>query len=64
MEIVNITLIIVGLIVTILGIAAFFIPNLTRLINFPGGPKLKAIGSIVIGIIIIIIGLIVKFPTK
>ena len=58
----NIILVIAGVIVTLLGIAAFFNPSFTRIINFPGGPKLKAIGSIIIGVIILIIGLIIKFP--
>ena len=64
METVNIILIIVGAIVTLIGIAGFFNPNFTRLINFPGGPKLKAIGAIVIGIIVIILGFIFKFSTN
>jgi len=64
MESVNIILIIVGAIVTLIGIAGFFNPNFTRIINFPGGPKLKAISTISIGIIVIIFGFIFKFSTN
>ena len=60
MEIFNIILVIVGGIVSIIGIAAFLNPVIARLINFPGGPRLKAIAALIIGIIIIIIGLTVQ----
>jgi len=60
----NIVLIIVGAIILLIGIAAFVNPNWTRWINFPGGPKLKAIGSTTVGIILIIIGLIIEIPMK
>ncbi len=62
MDITNTILVIVGVIVLLFGIAAFFNPNWARWINFPGGPRLKAIAAIIIGTIIIIIGLIIQIP--
>ena len=62
MSIVNTILIVVGVIVIIIGILAFFNPVIARLINFPGGPKIKAIGATIIGIILIIIGYIIEIP--
>lgn len=62
MTIVNTILIIIGVIVTLIGILAFFIPSIARIINFPGGPRIKAIGAMIIGIILLIIGLIIELP--
>ncbi len=58
MDTVNIIIIIVGAIVSLIGIAAFLNPNFAKLINVPGGPKLKSIVAIIIGLIILIYGLI------
>ncbi len=52
----NIILIITGIIVVLFGIGAFLNPNLTRWINAPGGPKIKSIVAIVVGIIPLVIG--------
>ena len=60
----NTILIIIGVIVTAIGILGFFNPNFTKLINAPGGPRLKAIIAIVIGVIILVLGLIIKIPTS
>jgi hypothetical protein len=62
METANIILIIVGLIVLIFGIGAFFNPNFARWINAPGGPRLKATIAIIVGIILMIASVIYKFP--
>ena len=62
MELVNTILIIVGIIVIIIGIAAFLNPNFSRLINAPGGPRLKASIAMIVGIIIFLIGLIAQLP--
>ena len=62
MEIVNIILLVTGLIVLFFGIGAFLNPNLARWINAPGGPRLKAIIAIIVGIILLIISLIFRFP--
>ena len=59
METINIVLIIVGAVVSLIGVAAFLNPNFSKLINVPGGPKLKAIVAIIIGLIILITGLII-----
>ena len=59
METINIVLIIVGAIVSLIGVAAFLNPNFSKIINVPGGPKLKAIVAIIIGLIILITGLII-----
>jgi len=58
METINIVIIIVGAIVSLIGIAAFLNPNFAKLINVPGGPKLKAVIALIIGLIILIYGLI------
>ena len=60
----NTILIIIGAIVTIIGVAGFINPNFTKVINAPGGPRLKAIIAIVAGLIILFVGLLVKIPTK
>jgi hypothetical protein len=60
----NIIFIIIGAIILLIGIAAFVNQNWARWINFPGGPKLKAIGSTTVGIILIIIGFIIEIPMK
>ncbi|UCE38769.1 MAG: hypothetical protein JSW00_05940 [Thermoplasmata archaeon] len=53
-------LIIAGVFVTLIGLAAFLNPNIARWINAPGGPRLKAIIAMIIGIIIIIAGLVLQ----
>jgi putative Mn2+ efflux pump MntP len=58
MDTINIVLIIVGAIVTLIGIAAFINPNFAKIINVPGGPKLKSIVALIVGIILVIVGLI------
>jgi hypothetical protein len=63
MEIANIIMIVVGAIVALIGVAAFFNPNFARIINVPGGPRLKAIVALIIGIIIAVFGLFVQLPS-
>jgi hypothetical protein len=63
MEVVNLVLVIVGSLVALIGIISFFVPALTRIINAPGGPRLKSIVALITGIILILIGLIVEIPT-
>ena len=62
MSITNTVLIVSGLFAAIIGIAAFFNPNLARWINAPGTPILKAIISTLIGIAIMLIGVLIPFP--
>ena len=62
MGLTNTILLIVGIIVIIIGMAAFFNPNFARLINAPGGPRLKAIIALIVGIIIIFIGVVYQIP--
>lgn len=62
MGITNTILIVVGLFVTLIGLAAFFNPNFARWINAPGGPRIKAIIAMIIGIIIIIASIIIQLP--
>ena len=64
METVNLIMIIVGAIVVLFGVGAILNPNIARWINAPGGPRLKASVALITGIIIIIVGLIVEFPTR
>ena len=60
MDITNIILFIVGAVVILFGIGAFLNPNISRLINAPGDPKLKGSIAMIVGIIIIIIGFLVR----
>lgn len=58
----NTILLIIGAIVTLIGIGTFINPNLAKIINAPGGPRLKAIICTVVGLIIIIIGFAISLP--
>ena len=62
MEVVNTVLLVVGMIVSVIGVAALINPNFARLINAPGGPRLKGSIAIICGIIIIIVGIMYQFP--
>ena len=62
MEATNLIISIIGIFVLLIGVVAFFNPGFTRVINFPGGPKLKAIVAVITGVIILIIGLFYKLP--
>jgi hypothetical protein len=62
MSVTNTILIVIGAIVILIGIFTFFNPNISRIINAPGGPKLKAAIAIIVGIIIALIGLIIEIP--
>jgi len=62
MDFANTILIFAGAIVILFGAAAFFNPSITRWINAPGGPRLKAIIAIVVGAILVIVSLIVNIP--
>jgi len=64
METVNIILLVSGAIVLLFGIGAFLNPNIARLINAPGGPRLKAIIALIIGIILVIVSFIYEIPTS
>ena len=63
METVNISLIIAGVVVVLFGVGAFLNPNISRWINAPGPPVIKAIIAIISGIILIIVGFVFQFPT-
>ena len=58
----NTILKVIGIFVIIVGIAALFNPSFAKLINAPGGPRIKAIIALITGIIIFIIGLTVQLP--
>ena len=61
MAIPNLILIVAGAIIVLLGIGTLLNPNIERLINLPGGATVKALVSLVIGIIIMIIGFTMTF---
>ena len=61
MDFTNTILITVGVIVLLFGVAAFINPSFARWINAPGGPRLKALIAIVVGVILVIVSLIVRF---
>lgn len=46
----------IGILVSILGILGFFIPALTKIMNFPGNERTKALATLIVGIIISVIG--------
>jgi hypothetical protein len=48
----------IGIVLILFGIGGLFIPGLTRAINIPGNEKVKAIGALIIGIIIAVYGYI------
>jgi hypothetical protein len=58
MDTINYVLIILGFIVSLIGFAALINPNFSKIINVPGGPKLKGTVAIIVGIILLIIGII------
>ena len=60
----NLILLLIGAVVTILGVVSIFFPGITRIINAPGGPRFKSIIAIIIGIAIFIIGLIFELPSN
>ena len=62
METVNLIVIVVGIIVAIIGVAAILNPNFARIINAPGGPRLKGAIALIIGVIILIVGLVYQLP--
>ena len=64
METSNIIVLLAGILVLFFGIVAFINPNWARWINFPGGPRLKAITALAGGIILIIIGIFIQIPTN
>ena len=60
MELVNIIFILVGISTALIGVVSYFVPNVSRLISFPGGPRLKASVAIIAGIVLIIVGSFVE----
>jgi hypothetical protein len=64
MSITNLIFIIVGVIVTFIGILSIFFPGITKIINAPGNERIKSIIAIIIGLILLIIGLIIDNPTN
>jgi len=62
MGITNTILLICGAIVILIGIGAFLNPNVARWINAPGGPRLKAIIALIVGVILALIGLVIPLP--
>jgi len=57
METTNIILLAGGTLVALIGFFALVSPHVSRWINAPGGPRLKGIVAIIVGIILIILGL-------
>ena len=64
MNLFNYIMIILSAFVLLIGILALINPNWSRLINFPGGPRFKAIAATIAGIILLIVGLIVEVPME
>jgi len=53
----NTLLVLIGFIPLLIGVGTLINPNISRFINLPGNPAVKAIGSIIVGLILILIGL-------
>jgi uncharacterized membrane protein HdeD (DUF308 family) len=49
-------IVLVGIVLVIVGIVALFIPAIARVINIPGNEKIKSIGVIVVGIVMLLLG--------
>jgi len=64
MELVNTILLITGLIVLLIGVGAILNPGVARIINAPGGPRVKALIALITGIILVIVSFIVDIPTS
>ena len=64
MTITNYILIIVGGLVVFVGILSIFFPGLTRIINAPGGERIKSIIAIIIGLILLLIGIVFDLPVN
>jgi len=62
MELLNLIFLIVGLIVMVIGLLAFFIPGFARLINAPGGPRTKAIIALIIGLFFVLLSILIEMP--
>jgi hypothetical protein len=64
MNIANSIFLVTGTFVILIGLAGFINPNWTRWINFPGGPRLKSIGAIIIGVILVIVSFAIEIPME
>jgi len=64
MYIMNTFFLILGIGLIILGIASFFIQGLTRIMNSPGGPKMKSLICTIIGVFFILLALMVQMPLE
>jgi len=62
MNTLNLIFLIVGIIVTALGFASLVFPSLTQFINSPGGPRIKAVVAICVGIILLLVGVFTTMP--
>jgi len=64
MNLANYIFILCALLSLSIGFLAFINPNMSKWIRAPGGPRLKGTIAIITGIILLIAGLIVEFPTE
>jgi len=64
MTIINYIFLIIGCLIILIGALSIFFPGLTRIINAPGGPRVKSIIAIIVGIIILVVGLIANIPAN
>ena len=64
MSVLNTIFLIIGTALIIVGTVSFLLPGLTRFINAPGGPKLKASIAMVIGIFFLVLSLFVEMPIE
>lgn len=54
----------IGILLALIGIIAFFVPAVTRIIDIPGNERIKAIVAVIVGVIISYIGYVSLFITS
>ena len=64
MYLMNTFFLILGIGLALLGIASFFLEGLTRIMNAPGGPKMKSLICTIVGVAFIIFSLTVEMPLE
>jgi len=58
MTTINYIIIVIGIIISLIGILSLFFPGLTRIISLPGNEKFKSIITMIIGVIVIVVGIL------
>lgn len=62
MYLLNTIFLIIGIFVLAIGVLAFFIPGFSRIINAPGGPRMKAMIAIIVGAVFLVLAIFIEMP--